>query len=95
MLVSYARPQSLIDIYWFKELPHDILEVPNFFVHMTQMLGQDEHQTWGPSSITIGETASSNVLKDFRKYGGCCMVQLTQKLNDHVNRSVVSLIRLL
>lgn len=69
--------------------------MPNLFVYMTQMLGQDEHQTWGPSSFTIGETASSNVLKDLRKDGGCCMVQSTQKLNDYVNRSVVSLIRLL
>lgn len=75
-------------------LPLDIHDLPNLSVHMTQILGQDEHQIWSPSSIAIGETASSNMLENFRKNGGCSAGQLTQKPNDHVSSSVVILVRL-
>lgn len=76
-------------------MPHDVHELQNLFVHTTHMLGQDEHHGWGSSSITSGETASSNVLKDLCKDGGCRLAQLTQKPNDNVNSSVVILMRFL
>lgn len=76
-------------MYWVRISSLDVNEAPNLGVHVTQILGQDEHQIWGPSSITIGETASSNVLEDFGNCGGRRAGQLTEKSNDQVKNSVV------
>ena len=57
------------------------------------MLGQDEHQIWGPSSIAIGKTASSNVVENFRKSGRSRVSELTQKSDNYMNNPMVILVR--